>query len=84
VKGNHDRFGVLLGKATIDNKPGPGEYFRDPHKTVKIIVSGCNFMSETERQPFGNIADNLGPGYYDYKIPAKKKTHIVKFRQKWI
>jgi hypothetical protein len=49
IKGNRDRFGRLEGGETKKKFPGPGEYFKGRREPVKIIVSGCNFMSETER-----------------------------------
>ena len=35
--------------------PGPGTYFKEPKSKQKVIVSGCMFMSETNRTPFGRL-----------------------------
>ena len=42
------------------------------------------FMSETDRQPFGKIVENLGPGHYNYEKPSRTKSHLVKFKERWI
>ena len=46
-----DRFGHYRGKPLKNKKakPGPGQYFKMPKQPEQVIVSGCMFMSETDR-----------------------------------
>ncbi len=50
-EGDVDRFGDFRGKRlkAKKSKPGPGKYFKEHKNVEKIIVSGCMFMSETDR-----------------------------------
>jgi hypothetical protein len=88
--GIKDRFGDIVERprSTELKNLGPGYYPIPPgigkSEVEKNEVSGCVFMSETGRKPFGDIGRKLGPNEnVPYKIPMKK-SFLLNLKRKWV
>lgn len=77
---DHDKFGK-----NSDYKefvyPGPGNYeeVREsfPLDKEKALVSGAAFLSESEREPFGKMKNNVAPNKYNAnKLPGQISFHF--------
>ena len=88
--GIRNRFGDLTddSKKREHKSLGPGYYPIPPgmarSEAERNEVSGCVFMSETNRTPFGEIGKRMGPNQnVPYKIPVKK-SFLLNLKRKWV
>ena len=88
--GIKDRFGDITdnSKKREHKSLGPGYYPIPPGMAKSEVerneVSGCVFMSETGRMPFGEIGKRMGPNQnVPYKIPVKK-SFLLNLKRKWV
>lgn len=83
---DHNRFGVNDDQQVFVN-PGPGQYEIDKQVGVnkeKSLVSGAVFLSETDRKPYGDINQGVGPNKYcPNKIPDQISFNF-NIVNKWI
>ena len=89
--GLKNRFGDFYDKDFEKNlgkeMPGPGAYVVKNGSTgteERREVSGAVFMSESVREPFGNLKGKLGPNTLVPFLIPRNRTYHLNLERKWV